>query len=128
MTSFDATVSDTTVPTNASVIATFSEAKKYGSERGSPTLVSTSSRVAPSAGSTSSSSGSSVASPVATLTTIGKKQIRNAVRTAGTVPMPNQTTRIGTNAALGMLLNATSSGDTGREKKGEPPGRTPRHK
>jgi hypothetical protein len=44
------------------------------------------------------------------LTTIGKKQIRNAVRTAGTVPMPNHTTRIGTNAALGMLLNATSSG------------------
>ena len=71
-------------------------------------------RVAPSERSTSSSSGSSVARPVATLTTIGKKQIRNAVRIAGTVPMPNHTTRIGTNAALGMLLNATSSGYSAR--------------
>src|SRR5688500_10501495 len=110
MPSLLATVSDTTVPTNASVIATLSDAKKYGSDLGNPTLSSTSFRVAPSERSTSSSSGSSVASPVATFTTIGKKQIRNAVRIAGTAPMPNHTTRIGTNAALGMLLNATSSG------------------
>ncbi len=43
-------------------------------------------------------------------TVMGKKQIRNAVSVAGTTPMPNHTTRIGTNAALGMALNATSSG------------------
>ena len=51
-----------------------------------------------------------MASPVATLTTIGKNQIRNAVSTAGTAPMPNQSTRIGTNATFGMLLKPTSSG------------------
>ena len=35
---FDATVSEITVPTKASVIATFSEAKKYGIVRGRPTF------------------------------------------------------------------------------------------
>ena len=39
--------------------------------------------------------------PVATLTTIGKKEIRKAVRTAGIQPMPNHNTRIGTTATLG---------------------------
>ena len=67
-------------------------------------------RLAPSARSTSSSSGSIVARPVATFTVIGKKQIRNAVMIAGTMPMPNQTMRIGTNAAFGIELNPTSSG------------------
>ena len=80
---FAPTVSDTTAPTKASVIATFSEPKKYGSERGMPTLRMMSSFDAPSARSTSSSSGSVVARPVATLTTIGKNEIRNAVSTAG---------------------------------------------
>src|SRR5215831_10492353 len=47
-----------------------------------------SSFLAPSARSTSSSSGSMVASPVATFTTIGKNEIRKAVSTAGTMPMP----------------------------------------
>ncbi len=69
-----------------------------------------SSGLAPSARSTSLSSGSSVARPVATLTTIGKNEIRNAVSTAGTAPMPNQITRIGTIATLGMLLKPISSG------------------
>jgi hypothetical protein len=35
MPSFEAKVSEMTVPTKASVIATFSEAKKHGSDRGS---------------------------------------------------------------------------------------------
>jgi len=65
---------------------------------------------APSARSTSSVSGSMVASPVATLTTIGKKEMRKAVSTAGTVPMPNQMTRIGTSATLGMALKPIISG------------------
>jgi hypothetical protein len=47
---------------------------------------------------------------VATLTTMGKKQIRKAVRIAGTEPIPNHTTRIGTKATLGMALKPTSSG------------------
>jgi hypothetical protein len=64
-----------------------------------------SSFLAPSARSTSSVSGSMVARPVATFTTIGKNEIRKAVSTAGTVPMPNQMTRIGTSATLGMALN-----------------------
>ena len=78
---FAPTVSETTAPTKASVIATLSEPKKYGSERGMPTLRMMSSLEAPSARSTSSSSGSVVARPVATFTTIGKNEIRKAVRT-----------------------------------------------
>jgi hypothetical protein len=78
-----AVISDTVEPTNASVIATFSDAKKYGIERGSPTFHKTSVRPAPSTRRTSSSSGSSVARPVAMLTMIGKNEIRNAVRIAG---------------------------------------------
>ncbi|MDT4882710.1 hypothetical protein FQZ97_1186890 [compost metagenome] len=81
-------------------------------ERGRPTLVSTSQRLAPSTRNTSSSSGSSVARPVAMLTMMGKKLIRNAVRIAGPAPMPNHTTRIGTKAALGRALNAVMSGYT----------------
>ena len=65
---------------------------------------------APSARSTSSVSGSMVASPVATLTTIGKKEIRKAVITAGIVPIPNQMTRIGTTATFGMALKPIISG------------------
>ena len=68
----EATVSEITVPTKASVTATFSEAKKYGMVRGRPTLNRMSSLLALSARITSSSSGSVVASPVATFTTIGK--------------------------------------------------------
>src|SRR6478752_9257715 len=64
MPSFDAKVSEITVPTKASVIATFSDAKKYGIDRGSPTLRRMSSLLAPSERRTSSSSGSTVASPV----------------------------------------------------------------
>jgi len=47
---------------------------------------------------------------VATLTTIGKKLMRKADRMAGTVPMPNQMTRIGTSAAFGMELKPINSG------------------
>ena len=65
---------------------------------------------APSERITSCSSGSIVARPVATLTTIGKNEIRNAVRIAGTVPMPNQITSTGTIATLGIELNATITG------------------
>ena len=48
--------------------------------------------------------------PVATLTTTGKNEIRNAVITAGTVPMPNQMTRIGTTATFGTELKAMRRG------------------
>ena len=44
------------------------------------------------------------------LTVIGKKEIRKAVSTPGPRPMPNQTTRMGTTAALGTALKATISG------------------
>ncbi len=59
---------------------------------------------------TSSSSGSVVASPVATFTTMGKMQRIIAVSTAGTVPAPNHRTKIGTTATFGMLEKPTSSG------------------
>ena len=65
---------------------------------------------APRAFSTSSVSGSMVARPVATFTTIGKNEIRKAVRTAGIQPTPNQITRIGTTATFGIALKPTSSG------------------
>ncbi len=44
------------------------------------------------------------------LTVIGKNEIRNAVSIAGPTPMPNQTTRIGTNAAFGSALKPVISG------------------
>ncbi len=65
---------------------------------------------APSDRITSSSSGSMVAKAVATFATTGKNDSMNAVTTAGTVPVPNQMTKIGTSAAFGTLLNATRSG------------------
>src|SRR6185437_799986 len=105
-----AMISAMTVPTNDSVIAILSEAKKYGSERGMPIFTIMSRRVAPRTRRTSSSSGSMVAKPVATLTTTGKNESRNAVMIAGIVPTPNQMTSTGTNAAFGTLLKAISSG------------------
>ena len=48
--------------------------------------------------------------PVATLTTMGKNEIRNAVITGGIHPTPNHKIRIGTTATLGMALKPTSSG------------------
>jgi hypothetical protein len=92
------------------VIATLSEPKKYGMARGMPTFRMMSRLDAPSARRTSSVSGSIVARPVATLTTIGKNEIRNAVSTGGCQPTPNQITRIGTTATLGMALKPISSG------------------
>ena len=44
------------------------------------------------------------------LTVIGKNEIRNAVSTPGPMPMPNQTIRMGTIAALGTALKPTSNG------------------
>jgi hypothetical protein len=41
---------------------------------------------------------------------MGKNEIRNAVSTGACVPMPNQITRIGTTATLGMALKPMSSG------------------
>src|SRR5205085_10397946 len=107
---FDATVSEMTEPTNANVIATFSDAKKYGIVRGSPTFHRMSNLVAFSAFMTSSSSGSVVASPVATLTTTGNRHVISAVMTAGTVPEPKYRTKIGTTATFGTDEKPISSG------------------
>eukprot|EP01022_Parablepharisma_sp_SALTPOND_P021557 TRINITY_DN427_c2_g1_i1.p1 TRINITY_DN427_c2_g1~~TRINITY_DN427_c2_g1_i1.p1 ORF type:complete len:1458 (+),score=547.10 TRINITY_DN427_c2_g1_i1:21634-26007(+) len=117
----EAFISDTVEPTKASVMATFSEAKKYGMERGKPTLSRISMRRAPSTRKTSSSSGSSVARPVAMLTMMGKKEIRKAVRIAGPAPMPNQTTSTGTKAALGKALKAVIRGQAAAYSMGEEP-------
>ena len=54
--------------------------------------------------------GEPVAMPVATFTTIGKKQSDSDVSTAGTVPEPNQRTKIGTTATLGIDEKPISSG------------------
>ncbi len=107
---FEATVSAITEPTKDSVIATFKDAKKYGIERGKPTFHRISQRLALSYRITSSSTGSTVAIPVDTLTTMGKMQMIIAVRMAGTVPAPNHKTKIGTTATLGMEEIPTNSG------------------
>ena len=44
------------------------------------------------------------------LAVMGKNEMRKAVKMPGPTPMPNQTIRMGTMAALGTALNATSSG------------------
>ena len=75
-----------------------------------PTLRITSSLEAPSARSTSSSSGSVVASPVATFTTIGKNEIRKAVMMAGISPSPNHRISTGTTATFGTELKPISTG------------------
>src|SRR4029453_4560672 len=106
----DATVSASTVPTKASVTATFSEAKKYGIARGRPTFQRMSNFLAFNVRRTSSSSGSVVASPVETLTTTGKIEIAIDVRMAGTVPAPNHNTKIGTTATFGVDEKPTRSG------------------
>src|ERR1035437_655365 len=59
------------------------------------------------------------------LTVIGKNEIRNAVSTPGPIPMPNQTIRIGTIAALGTALKATSSGYTAAYARRDEPTRKP---
>lgn len=87
------------VPTYASVMATLRDAKKSGVQRGRPTVLNTSQRLVPSTRSTCSSSGSSVARPVAMLTLMGKKEIKNAVTRVGPASMPNHTTKMGTKAA-----------------------------
>src|ERR1700727_106298 len=107
----EATVSEITAPTKASVAATFSEAKKYGMVRGRPTFHRISNFVARSVFITSASSGSVAARPVATLTTIGKMHMIIAVRIAGTVPAPNHSTKIGTTATLGIEENPTTIGE-----------------
>ena len=58
----------------------------------------------------SSSSGSTVASPVATFTTIGNRHVIAAEMMAGTVPAPNHRTRIGTTATLGTDAKPMRSG------------------
>src|ERR1700730_2732359 len=105
-----ATVSATMVPTNANVIATFSEAKKYGMDRGSPTFLITCQRLAPQARRPACNSGSPVAKPGATLPRVGKKAMRKAVMIAGMVPTPNQITKMGTTATFGMELNPIIAG------------------
>jgi hypothetical protein len=51
-----------------------------------------------------------VARPVATLTTMGKNEIRNAVRIAGISPMPNHMISTGTIATFGMQLKPIITG------------------
>src|ERR1700741_2299202 len=107
---FDATVSEMNETPKASVIATFSAAKKYGIGPGSPPFHRMSNLVAFNAFMPSSSSGSVVANPVATFTTTGNRQVISAVMTAGTVPEPRYRTRIGTTATFGTEEKPISSG------------------
>ena len=75
-----------------------------------PTFLTMSHLEAPSARSTSSVSGSIVAMPVATFTTIGKNEIRKAVSTGGSQPTPNQDHQDRHHRDLRDGLKPTSSG------------------
>ena len=57
-----------------------------------------------------SRSGSTERSPSSVLTVIGKKQISAMIASFGPIPKPNQTTRIGAIAMIGIVCEATSSG------------------
>ncbi len=48
--------------------------------------------------------------PVATLTAIGKNEMRKAVMIAGIVPIENQITSTGTIATFGIALKPINSG------------------
>ena len=55
-------------------------------------------------------SGSTERRPSSVLTVIGKKQISAMIASFGPIPKPNQTTRIGAMAMIGIVCEATSSG------------------
>lgn len=59
------------------------------------------------------------ANPTAVLMTIGKKAIRNAIRTFGSSPKPNHTRKSGATATFGMACDETRSGRMERENAGE---------
>ena len=60
----------------------------------------------------SSRSGSTSRSPRAVVSTIGKKQMANAITVFGPMPYLNHTMISGPNATFGIMLRLTSSGMT----------------
>ena len=58
----------------------------------------------------SSSSGSTSRKPRAVVSTIGKKQMANAIMMLGPMPYLNQTMISGPSATLGIMLRLTRSG------------------
>ena len=95
----------------ASVTDTFSAPKNSGRVFGKAILRKIVSFDAPSAARISRYSGSSVERPIPTETAIGKKEIRNAIKTVLKSCWPMKTSAItGTNVAFGMALNPTRSG------------------
>ena len=92
-------------------MATFSETEKYGIERGMPTLRTTS-RLAGAEGAQYILAALRLGGrqPRGDVDTIGKNEIRNAVKMAGMVPMPNQMMRMGTTATFGTALKAIITG------------------
>ncbi len=51
--------------------------------------------------------------------TTGKKAIKNAIRTLGSSPKPNQTRNNGATATFGIACDETRSGRTERENVGD---------
>ena len=84
----------------------------YGSAPGSWILVNTCQREPLSVRTRSSRSGSTSRRPRAVVSTIGKKQIENAIRMFGMMPYLNQTMISGPSATFGIMLRLTSSGMT----------------
>ena len=105
----EAVISDTVVPTKASVIATLSDpeirhrARESDLDQHIPALGTQHAQHVFQFGLQRGQTGGDVDHD-------REELIRKAVRMAGPMPIPNQTTRIGTNAALGSALKAVMAG------------------
>ena len=101
------THSATTAPMTASVTPTRRPPKMTGRAEGSPGARCSAQRVAPSARSISSSSGSVERMPTMVAMAIGKKTISAQMRTRAGSPPPNQMSSSGASARIGTAWAAT---------------------
>src|SRR5262245_66483774 len=99
-----------TAPMTAKVTAILAPEKIDGNADGSWILKKVCSREHCSERASSSSSGEVERNPVAVSTTAGKNAITKAMANLDSIPVPNQTSRIGATATFGIDWLATSSG------------------
>ena len=81
---------------------TLNPANRAGSALGNSTLTKRWTVERPIERAITSVSGSTLKSPAAVLTVIGKNAIRNAISTFGSSPKPNQTVNSGASASFGL--------------------------
>jgi len=102
--------SATTAPITATATAILAPLRKYGRAAGTSARVRVCTRLASMVRISFFSSGSTEPSPSKVLTVTGKKQTRAMIASFGPIPKPNQTTRIGAIATIGIVCEATSRG------------------